>query len=143
MGRFSVGSWERDLDILNRVDFKWEPAASKISWEKYYEELKAFKEKTGHCNVPQLYEENRLLGGWVHSQRKDYEARREGKKSPMTPARIELLEAVGFKWKLRQNRPKKKKSDSSSTTAKAGKEEEHPNYPHRVDMNAGVDSVVE
>src|SRR5256885_12848299 len=39
------------------------------SWERRFEELKAFKARHGHCHVPHIYPENRALGRWVSKQR--------------------------------------------------------------------------
>jgi hypothetical protein len=33
-------------------------------WEEMFERLRAFKEKTGHCNVPNRYAEDPQLGFW-------------------------------------------------------------------------------
>jgi len=43
-------------------------------WSDRYEELRQFKEKTGHCMVPLVYPENQLLSNWIQSQ---YQASRE------------------------------------------------------------------
>ncbi|KAL7513627.1 hypothetical protein ACHAXN_012998 [Cyclotella atomus] len=40
-----------------------------IPWEQRYQELRAFKDERGHCNVPQQYEANQQLGQWVQYQR--------------------------------------------------------------------------
>lgn len=46
-----------------------------MDWDQYYEELKAFKARFGHCNVPRGYKENKKLGRWVDKQRTSYKGR--------------------------------------------------------------------
>lgn len=50
------------------------PRRSK-DWNEHYEELKAFKGRYGHCNVPRGYKENVKLGRWVDKQRSSYKDR--------------------------------------------------------------------
>lgn len=64
------------------------------NWDERYGELKAFKEKLGHCLVPHLWLENPRLGGWVNTQRTT--------KYKLTQDRIERLNALGFVWKVHE-----------------------------------------
>jgi hypothetical protein len=61
-------------------------------------ELAAYRESHGHCNVPEGYSENPLLASWVNRQRRQYRLRMDGKRSKITPARIQELENLGFEW---------------------------------------------
>eukprot|EP00578_Thalassiosira_sp_NH16_P021257 CAMPEP_0181096958 /NCGR_PEP_ID=MMETSP1071-20121207/11307_1 /TAXON_ID=35127 /ORGANISM="Thalassiosira sp., Strain NH16" /LENGTH=298 /DNA_ID=CAMNT_0023179395 /DNA_START=8 /DNA_END=904 /DNA_ORIENTATION=+ len=65
---------------------------SDANWERYLEELRDFKRKHGHTNVPERSKENPQLGQWVKSQRALFKKR--GKK--LTPQRIKTLEGMGF-----------------------------------------------
>jgi superfamily II DNA or RNA helicase len=61
-------------------------------WNTLFNELKIFKAENGHCDVPQRYKSNPLLGAWVSIQRafvkkKDYPANRK-----------QALEELGFLW---------------------------------------------
>jgi len=76
-------------------------------WNFRYGQLIEYKEKHGHCNVPQLYEPNKKLGTWVHyqrlgmwvgHQRTQYRLLQQGKQSSMTEERIDKLEEIGFVW---------------------------------------------
>jgi len=67
-------------------------------WFRRYIELKAYKVKHGHCNVPRRYTENPALGTWVSNQRSRRRFMMEGKPSCMTSDRIRLLEELGFDW---------------------------------------------
>ena len=88
-GRLSV-SQER-ASKLDSIGFIW---GSKLDarWEIMFDELKDFKAREGHCNVPRSYPENPKLGKWVRSQRE--------KKITMKLSR-ELqskFDSIGFIW---------------------------------------------
>ena len=67
-----------------------------LTWEERVEQLKAYKQVEGHCNVPQKYEANPQLGLWVATQRRVY------KKGKLSKERIESLQGIGFEWELRR-----------------------------------------
>jgi hypothetical protein len=52
-----------------------------------------FKRKSGHCMVPGAYEQDKSLGQWVNTQRRNHN------KNTMRPDRKELLDKIGFAWK--------------------------------------------
>jgi len=60
-------------------------------WEKRLEELRLFKERHGHCDVPL---DHPHLGVWVLNQRDAYHYERES----MPRDRIDALEGLGFNW---------------------------------------------
>lgn len=66
-------------------------------WKDYIKELKEFKEKHGHCKVPQKFPR---LGQWVHHVRCAQKALQQGKpySLKLTPERIAELEEIGFVW---------------------------------------------
>jgi superfamily II DNA or RNA helicase len=73
-----------DIEILDQLG---------VSWDKCYGVLKKFKEREGHCRVPQLYEEDGLtLGTWIKTQRASHE------KKELKPERVRRLESIGFSW---------------------------------------------
>ena len=61
------------------------------TWNDRFEELKAYKAKYGHCNVPVW---SGPLGKWILTQRRYY------KKSTLSDNRIKLLEDIGFMWSV-------------------------------------------
>mmetsp|Transcript_2372 Transcript_2372/g.5227 ORF Transcript_2372/g.5227 Transcript_2372/m.5227 type:complete len:105 (-) Transcript_2372:131-445(-) len=87
------------IDRLNSIDFSWsirpEPLAG---WANQYKQLLAFFHKNGHCIVPQRYEKNPQLGTWVHTQRRQYKLKMDGRKSSMTQEKINLLNNIKFEW---------------------------------------------
>ena len=87
------------IDRLNSIGFAWD--AKEAKYDAMIELVANFKKKHGHCRVPQHYAtaDNTKLGRWVDTQRRQYRLLgQEGKRSEMTPARIERLEAIGFDW---------------------------------------------
>ena len=78
-------------------------AALHLRREKF-RALAEFKEKNGHLRLPSS-KEKLSLASWASSQRTAYKRRAEGKASSLTPARIEKLEGLGFRWKLAEARP--------------------------------------
>ncbi|KAL3931875.1 MAG: hypothetical protein SGBAC_011107 [Bacillariaceae sp.] len=97
------------LKKLEEIGFVWFSHAS--TWEQRLMEVKAFRDETGHCNVPSAFPANPKLAVWVKCQRRQYKLFKLAKSSHMTPTRIEALEEIGFQWELRQtstiSRPKK------------------------------------
>ncbi len=62
------------------------------AWEERFGELKVFKERFGHCDVPVQFSENRQLGVWVFTQRQSSKA---GK---LSSERVRRLNEIGFTW---------------------------------------------
>lgn len=96
---------ERFLE-LDRLGFVWAvrqrtSTGKSVSWEERFKSLVSFKEKYGHCNVPNNWKSvDQKLSNWCCNQRTSYRMRQQGKATPgkITPARIEALEAIGFEW---------------------------------------------
>ncbi|MGI8967035.1 MAG: helicase associated domain-containing protein, partial [Limisphaerales bacterium] len=65
------------------------------NWDERFGELQAFKQRYGHCDVPDKWAENRGLSGWVSWQRQ------LRKKSQLNEDRIQQLEGIGFTWNPR------------------------------------------
>jgi len=55
-----------------------------------FEELRKFKDREGHCNVPYRYSDNQKLGLWVGTQR--------GHGLKMSKERAAKLHSIGFIW---------------------------------------------
>jgi hypothetical protein len=93
------------IDVLERIGFVWDSHSA--AWETRYAELADFLRMNGHTNVPSRYE-NSQLATWVKCQRRQYKMRKEiglsidqKKKTLLSDARIQRLEALGFEWELR------------------------------------------
>jgi len=53
-----------------------------------FEELRKFKERESHCNVPQRYSDNPKLGRWIRNQR--------AKRSKISKERASKLDFIGY-----------------------------------------------
>jgi len=76
---------------LDLIGFTWyiNPDAR---WEIMFAELWKFKDRKGHCNVPQKYSDNPVLGRWVSYQR--------SKRLKISKERLSKLDSIGFIWGL-------------------------------------------
>ena len=85
--------------LLDSLGFCWErkpsiAAANAAAWKQRINDLKSFKKKHGHCNVPSDYSPNRSLGIWVRN------IRSKKKAGKLAKDRIRRLEGLGFSWVL-------------------------------------------
>ena len=98
---FNLGQWvnnQRRLKAqipverrqrLDALGFMWD--LYEADWEKGYGYLKIYKDRTGHCLVPQNHKENGFrLGRWVSIQRRE--------RISMPEQRREKLDELGFVW---------------------------------------------
>ena len=98
---------EKRIKELDSIGFKWKGWKT---FDEYMDDLRDFKAKHGHCDVPFLYSENKSLGYWVGKLRsmragtRTYKKKGSGfKESPhkLTEERIAQLDKMGFKWRIR------------------------------------------
>jgi hypothetical protein len=85
------------IQTLNAIGFEWSKSAQVDSWDKRFEELKAFQKEHGHWRVPGHNLKDSAtyqLAGWVSMQRRQY------KKSSMKEERIVALNDIGFEWSV-------------------------------------------
>ena len=84
---------------LEKIGFEWIRLENDFDkhWNERLEQLQAYNDEHGDCNVPQNYAQNPQLGMWVINQR-----RRKGK---LSDQRRELLEEIGFQWTVGYSRP--------------------------------------
>ena len=86
-----------DLPIDIPTDFQDALIAKLVSsttdlWNEYYGRLLKFREEHGHTNVPRKH----AIGQWTCKQRM------ERRKGILPQYKIDLLDEIGFKWKIRQ-----------------------------------------
>jgi hypothetical protein len=75
---------------LDELGFEWDP--QNANWNRFFDNLVAYKKLHGDCNVPRGWESNNDLSVWVMSQRQRYS------KGKISDDRILKLEALGFEW---------------------------------------------
>ena len=87
----NLKSWVWNLDRSNYN----KPVSPKLDgqWHKKYLELKEFWIQNGNANPPKSHPS---LGRWVGTQRNQYV------KNKMDNNRVELLEKIGFIWKVKK-----------------------------------------
>ena len=85
------------LAALEIIGFDWGRGYDAL-WKQRYDQLLKFKQEHGHCDVPIGYKENKALGIWVGTQRREYRLNCEGKPNAITPERIDELNKLGFTW---------------------------------------------
>jgi hypothetical protein len=62
------------------------------AWKARFDELVAYKEAHGDCDVPAKWEENEQLANWVSMQRQTK------KRDALPESRVKLLDQIGFLW---------------------------------------------
>jgi hypothetical protein len=102
-GQHSTMTDERE-SALEQLGFVW--SSHSAFWEERLNELRAFREKHGHCNVPTKYPENPQLAVWAKCQRRQIKLyltqAANGKGSHMTLERIAKLIDARFVFNPRE-----------------------------------------
>jgi len=92
------------IQLLDGIGFAWDFQAQKRqeTWMKWYLELENYTKEQGNPNVPRTYT-NTKLASWVWIQRsrrdKDY-----GGQPQLTKEQVELLDRLGFRWKVHEEK---------------------------------------
>ena len=84
---------------LEKLGFDWRilEMSPRKDGETRFRELREFKRRFGHCEIPVDWPENRPLWHWISRQRgRD--------RSKMTADQRRRLEALGFTWNLRETK---------------------------------------
>jgi ribosomal protein S8 len=91
------------LQELQRVGFIFSVReGGHTSWDDRLAELVAYQREHGDTLVPKKYPPNPPLGYWVNEQRSQYQRAMNGKSSTMNKKRQENLNAIDFKWSIRE-----------------------------------------
>lgn len=118
-------------ELLHQIGFKWileSPAETQL-WQQRYQELKAYKEARGNCNVPKRYKGNTLLAHWTNWQLR----RRD-----MSADQRKLLEEIGFEFQ-KESIGTESKSLSSSSLGVASRREVVNEQQGEVDMEGVIE----
>lgn len=85
---------EERTQKLYELGFVWRQKSSRPTdtWDERFQQLIAYKEAHGDCNVPQSYEEIPGLGRWVNRQRT------AKAKNELGEERVSKLEGLGFSF---------------------------------------------
>jgi len=91
---------------LEDAGFKWSTSTLR-TFDERYAELMEYKDKFGHCNVPQMRtDEYQSLGEWCSALRTSYKKiqNRGAPRLKLTKEQIRKLEDAGLKWSLTSRR---------------------------------------
>jgi len=86
---------------LEEIGFVWTPRDD--MWNVRYEQLKAFYEEHGHCQLPSTTNENKELRQWVSYQRCRYRSNAVTT-SRLNEEQIRLLQDIQFSWTPQEER---------------------------------------
>jgi len=102
-GDFALGTWvatqrsskhkpsTENIARLDALGFIWDILAEQ--WEEGFNKLQMYKERVGHCRVPDKHKEDDFaLGAWVQNNR------RSRKINKLTSVRLNKLNNIGFSW---------------------------------------------
>jgi hypothetical protein len=84
------------IDLLNDLGFVWN--TQEMTWNQHLNSLKSFREQYGHSNVSVNDTKYSKLHLWISKQRRSYAFMKQGKNSNITPARVSVLDSIGFCW---------------------------------------------
>lgn len=92
---------------LEELGFVWDSHSA--LWEERLNELRAFRDLHGHCNIPTRYPSNQSLAIWAKCQRRQFKlyCTMGPSHSNMTLERIEKLANIGFVFNPRSFLKKK------------------------------------
>ena len=86
---------QKRIDKLNEIGFTWD--AQEASWERQMDELCAFYEKYGTCDVSRSDKDHHKLYRWIREQKRIYRDKNEmGQSGGLSEKRISALKGIGF-----------------------------------------------
>jgi len=114
---------------LTKLGFTWRVnlMSPMESWEERFQELVAFHQRFGHCEVPRPWPENKALAEWVRRQR----GRDEGNLSVVQRQR---LNEIGYRWNPRDSNWEQRFNELKSFWKANG----HCNVPRDFKKNTGL-----
>ncbi len=81
---------------LEEVGMNWEVVP--MAWNERFEELKAYKQRFDHCNIPYEWPENIELARWLGKQQSAY------RRGDLDEPKIRKMESLGVSWKSRRDK---------------------------------------
>ena len=92
------------IERLEEIGFKWKILDQDAVFERHCCDLEVFKDIHGHCHVPVDCPDNASLGTWCRHMRNAHRKIQKGEDPDrnLSADRIERLEEIGFKWKVKE-----------------------------------------
>lgn len=85
------------VEALDQIGFTWTTEKLQIRWDQRLEQLRAYKELHGHCNVPSTAKGDYAgLGQWLAS------TRMKKRKGHLSASKTQDLEDIGVEWSLKR-----------------------------------------
>lgn len=84
------------IDLLASVGVALESGNN--AFEMRIKQLKTFKSKYGHVQVPKLYKPNPSLGRWCARTRSQYRLYQNSQPCPLNANKVKILDDLGFSW---------------------------------------------
>ena len=94
-------------------------------WNLQFKKVLDFKRKYGHCIVPIKYEQDKTFGKWVNNQRTMHT------NNKMRQDRKELLDEIGFVWRVDNDLAVRRRADKTASDDKRW----HQQYKNLVEFN--------
>jgi len=91
---YQAGKSSDRFIALNKIGFIFD--RDDQAWSKMYEQLVAYEQQHGHCNVRQKPGDNKKLGTWVSKQRYHYKNQIKGYQAGKSSDRYIALNKIGF-----------------------------------------------
>jgi len=109
-GKKSPMTQER-IQMLESLGFEWIRDDYDCKFDVQYQELLKYKEEHGDCLVPQVYAPNQKMARWVRKQQEYFRDLEDGKPSPLTTARLHMLEDIGFAFERGSRKGRRRWND--------------------------------
>ncbi len=81
---------------LEQVGMIWDVVP--MAWEERFEELKAYKQRFDHCNVPYEWPENIEFARWLSKQLSAY------RRGDLEESKVRKMEDLGVSWRSRRDK---------------------------------------
>jgi hypothetical protein len=108
-------------------------------WDVHFRELLAYLQTHGDFNIPPCYPCNPLLARWVKEQHNDYDLKRRGGQTSLTPLREAKLDAIGFTWIVR--RPAIEDAPAEEVSSASARPEEAPSGSETIGVASRPDRM--
>jgi superfamily II DNA or RNA helicase len=92
------------MDSLGFV-WDWQEQKAQETWMKWYRELEGYIQEHGNPHVPRTHHNSKLASWvWIQRQRRKGTSVRNGKQDLMTQDQAILLDKLGFRWDVREDK---------------------------------------
>lgn len=96
----------KHIKKLEEIGFSFD-FQQRRTWDQSFSDLIKFKERYGHCKIPEKYSDSPTLYYWVNNQRTSY---RKGK---IRPSHFKLLKDIGFSFECDSHKKMQGKSQQA------------------------------